>query len=776
MRIFFIISFILMIADLCLILHIIKTGKAGRNQGIAFGITCFQAVMAIAESAGFFSFDGTFQFMGIVSTAAFLLLYLYQKKPAHTIPFAIKAMTVAAVLELTLFNIPTYRVFFGGYETRTLNASDAWIESESSYLNDKGSAADDDNNEIVMTYQNVNLPIRTVSADITFSSISGAANFVIDIKDATQRGDYRYNICEDQIVAKSPTSNYATLDVSGAVSDIRVKFRSVGEGTVSVQRVTLNALIPFEIYYVRFLFLVLTSVLLYGVLKTSFLSRSYQQAEKFCRICTLAAAVVCSIATICIMNYKLPDDTTWKERIENDGGNQVSRELVLAFEQGHVYLDAQPTQELLEMEEPYERWTRDKQAGYEWDHVLYDGKYYSYYGVAPVLLWFWPFYKLTKHYCPSELAILPFAIVGFFGLACFLMKVIKKWFSGIPSGMYLLAMLMMFLNCGAWYSIGRPDFYEVAMISGFCFMIWGCYFLLSANILGDGSISLPKTAIASLLLAIAVLCRPTLVLYCICAAVFMILAAGRSAGENQKFGNQRSIFYLLCAFVPMGVLGLGQMWYNYARFGSPFEFGIQYSLTINNFTKTEFHPALSWIAVYNYLFNAPVFSMRYPEIVTEYQDMGVNGFFYHDLASERTSGLFWLMPPLLAYLFSRKALRLLPERKNKLFWGLVIAVPCVLIPVGIIASVWESGYSARYMSDFAWQMIIGAYAVIFFLYQHQKNETVRKGFSYFFCFSFVWTMLISGVQLFDFTFRYVAYHWDFPEMAYIVDRLFRFWR
>ncbi len=785
MKLFFIFTFVLMIVNLGLLWYMTKADNANKKirniplKSISTGITCWHVFMGTSELVNLFSYWGVFLFMGIVSLLALLFFSIFQKKHSRCACFALKAVAVASVLELTLFNLPTYRVFFGGYEERILFPSDALIESEGTSLNKQKHAISPDNSEMVLTFENINIPVRTVSATVTFSDPGGVATFVADAKDESYAYMYRYDIGKDKIVAKRGTSNYMTLDLSGNVKDMRIKFKSIAAGTIEIHNMTLNAVIPFEIYYIRFLFLILVSTLIYAVLHSSVLAKSFHDTEPLCRICTAIVAVFCCILTFWVTTHKLPTDT-WGEKIEAELGNQVSKELVEAFEHGHVYLDEEPPQELLELDNPYDRYNREHHIEARWDHVFYNGKYYSYYGIAPVILLFLPFHQLTDKYCPNELAVLIFSIIGFTGLAFVIIELIRKWFSRIPAGLYLTAMPMLFLNCGIWFSIARTDFYEVAMASGFAFMTWGIYFLISANILGDGVISLPRTCFCSLFMAIAVLSRPTLVLYCIFAGAVLLFAVKRSSvkskEETPKLWNKRSIFYLLCAFIPMGTLGAVQMWYNYARFGSPFEFGIQYSLTINNFTKTQFHPSLSWIAIYNYLFNAPVFQTSYPQIHTEYQDMQVNGFFYHDLSTANTSGLFWLMPPLSAYLLSGKALKKLPDWKTKIITSITIGVPCILIPVGIVASVWESGYAARYMSDIAWQMILGAYAVIFFLYLCLKDETKKELVKLFFCGSFVWTFIISGVQIFDAAFRYTDAHYDAPDMAYLIDRLFCFWR
>jgi hypothetical protein len=298
-------------------------------------------------------------------------------------------------------------------------------------------------------------------------------------------------------------------------------------------------------------------------------------------------------------------------------------------------------------------------------------------------------------------------------------------------------------------------------------------------------------------MAIAVLCRPTLVLYCICAAVFIICGAPRMSDKTlpsgkPKFFTGSSVKYMICALLPMVVIGLVQMGYNFARFGNPLEFGIQYSLTINDFTRAQFHGKLSWIAIYNYFFNPPVFTPKYPIVSTNFQYLGVNGFFYSDYdATHNTSGLFFLALPMFAYFFSGRALRTFPDRRTKIARAAAIAVPCLIMPFIIVFSVWESGYAVRYMADFSWQAVTGAFAIIFDLVcrnddQSKRNiakalvcrnddQSKRNIAKALLCFACLWALVVSGVQSLGQAFRFAQYHKDFPEIAYMIENTFAFW-
>lgn len=224
----------------------------------------------------------------------------------------------------------------------------------------------------------------------------------------------------------------------------------------------------------------------------------------------------------------------------------------------------------------------------------------------------------------------------------------------------------------------------------------------------------------------------------------------------------------------MLIIAAIQMWYNNIRFLSPFDFGIQYSLTINDFTNAQYHTKLSLVPLYNYLFVPPAFTMRYPFVMTHYQDLDLEGFLYADLVTSNTSGLFFIVLPMFAYFFGVKAFKKLPDRKSKISSLLTVLLPCLIMPLIIMASVWESGYSVRYMVDFAWQMTLGAFAIFFYLYLKTKNETTKTLLKKFFMFSMVWAIVIGGFQIANQMFNngYNLYY----EVQYTIEQAFAIWK
>lgn len=74
-----------------------------------------------------------------------------------------------------------------------------------------------------------------------------------------------------------------------------------------------------------------------------------------------------------------------------------------AFQKGQLHIDVEPEPELLELANPYDPAQRQG-IYYLWDRALYNGKYYSYFGVTPILTVYYPFY-LAMHSLPSETTV-----------------------------------------------------------------------------------------------------------------------------------------------------------------------------------------------------------------------------------------------------------------------------------------------------------------------------------------------------------------------------------
>ena len=121
--------------------------------------------------------------------------------------------------------------------------------------------------------------------------------------------------------------------------------------------------------------------------------------------------------------------------------NQINQELVDAFEKGQVSLLDPVPQALLDVDNPYD-WTQRTTMGesYKWDHLLYNGKYYSYYGITTVLTLFMPYHKITGKYFSTALATYIYSMIALIFIALIYISVVKNWFKKIPFRMTIMGL------------------------------------------------------------------------------------------------------------------------------------------------------------------------------------------------------------------------------------------------------------------------------------------------------------------------------------------------
>lgn len=723
------------------------------------------------------AYNGAFALMGVTALLEAVTYLVTRKKQNRTFRFFGKLLLVATVLELTIFQFPSYHLFFGGdYPEKTILPSELLVEAGNTEISDTGNMILKGKDEVVLTISNLQQQVGTVRVQAQCKGNTKQSKLVLDASDETHQ-DYRFDFATSSLVQNSEISKYISCQLSGKVNNLRVKFTGYQDGdVVQLQNIQLNAQIPFQVSLLRMALIVLLGTLAYAIVCAPLLRKSYQDSKRFCRRSVSIMTAVVMVLAVLIVVKELPDGGI-KNQLKLDSGNQITQELVDAFEKKQISLLKEPSEELKAMENPYDWSLRGAQeVKAEWDHVYYEGKYYSYYGIAPVILLFLPYHAITDHYCSTNLAVLLFGLIGLLFLAMTYMAIVKRWFKEVPAGCVIAGLAILFSACGIWYSLGRTLFYEISISSGFAFVAVGAYCLFSSNVLGKGKISLVRTALASLFFGIAVLCRPTLAVYAICLCLYFLFAIPRAGkvlteGSVNGVNRVRQIGYIICAVLPIMALGIVQMWYNTARFGSPFDFGIQYSLTINDFTHTQYQTHFVLIGLLNYLFAAPAFSADYPFITTPFSKMGVNGYYFSD--NGNTSGILFLALPVLAYfLYSRSALRRLPDRKSRWKSALFVGLPCVIMPLVIICSVWESGYAIRYTADFSWEIIMGAYAILFFLYQKSQNETKKDYLRKFMAFSMIAAILVNGIQIFNFTFPAD----DYPTLCSHLEQLIAFWK
>lgn len=276
--------------------------------------------------------------------------------------------------------------------------------------------------------------------------------------------------------------------------------------------------------------------------------------------------------------------------------------LVQGFRAGQLNVNRTPAPGLAQLPNSY---NPAANAPFVWDksHLSYEmsyyqGKLYLYFGVTPALALFWPYEMLTGHYLSHRNAVVLFVGLGFLAGAGLLYGLWRRYFPETSIWVVTAGVLALGLVSGIVEMLAACGVYEVARTCGFAFAMLSLGAIWRA--LHEPERQVTWLALASLAYGLAVGARPSLLF----GAIILLVPLARA-----QFGERISgprIGLLLAAVVPLTLIGLGLMLYNFRRFGSPFEFGWHYQLTNSqNTAARQFSLSYLWFN-FRFYFLEPV--------------------------------------------------------------------------------------------------------------------------------------------------------------------------
>lgn len=357
-----------------------------------------------------------------------------------------------------------------------------------------------------------------------------------------------------------------------------------------------------------------------------------------------------------------------------------------AFLSGHLdfqydYID----ERLLAMENPYDAQARaDLGVYYHWDHAFYDGHYYMYFGVVPVFLAFMPYRLITGQALTGYHVTQLFTAVFIAGVFSLFHLLGKKFFKKTPFALYLLVCsAVSYLS--VWNAVATPALYGMCIVCALGLAVWSVYLFAKAVLFTENeNRAIALATLASLLGALEFGCRPTVGLSNLLALPLLIVFL-----KKHKI-TAKLILKLALAALPYVLVAAGLMWYNNARFGSPFEFGQSYQLTVTD--QSSYGNMLSRLdlsavlyCLYYYLLN-----LNNPTILP-------------------SLGLLISFPFLLgglALVFKRQNRQALQEAKLTPFFAFVLLSVLVII---VFEALWAPHPTPRYRMDFSWLLGLAAF-------------------------------------------------------------------
>lgn len=562
-----------------------------------------------------------------------------------------------------------------------------------------------------ISLENIDRILSNACIDINILNLNENENVSITVWQSVTDESHKmyYGLPEREIWTNEARSTYMTYHLYGKCTALNV-VPVLNIGRIVSFEIKLNPVIPIFFSWERVLAVFLSLIFVYllrpasALHKITYNSLNYRNKNFLIVIFFVFQAFVCWKMTTINPVFQ------W-ERGDNQ---QQYQKLTEAFVEGSFSLLDEPTESLKQMENPYDYDYRQivmSESGewYKWDHAYYEGKYYVYFGVVPVVLFYLPVYLITGAHLANHTMVFITSLLFLLGLIGVFDELIKKWFHKISVAVWFLLMELVIAGSGVIYITKRPDLYTVPIFLGLAFGLLGFWCFLKAG--QEEKVSSRHIVWGSLFTALIAGCRPQLFVF---VSFFIILFACKLFDVKQR--NKAEIKEIAISFLmPMIMVAVLLMLYNYIRFGSVLDFGANYNLTFNDMRRRGWVWDRLSLGILAYLWQPLKTTLKYPFVEAIYfntQYMGIT------ILEATYGGVFMVCPfawfSFLPFFF-KKQLR----EKKKVPWWLAICSFAMAIII-VVVDTEMSGILMRYFGDFRLFIMLASAISVCMICEHKK--------------------------------------------------------
>lgn len=562
--------------------------------------------------------------------------------------------------------------------------------------------------------------VNSVSFDIRLNSLYAndtTVRIAYRIYDENSIGSPTEALSEVTAVGIEPRRVTAYMRSQGKADKLEIDFRNCDEEII-VSDIKINPSYEFGFNPVRFCVIYVLACFIY-VMNANSNAKKLRNSMNY-SYAAYTAVYICSIASVAM----------WILNISAEGGNYIPYPLENAIEtynpyvqqfdafmKGQLHFDVKPTAELLALENPY---NPDLREGiyYLYDRAFFDGKYYSYFGIAPIILIYFPFYLITHGLPVDSTVTLILSLIT----AIFMPLSVIEWAKLRNSN--IRPWLAAVCGIGAFFASsvliiqrGYTPFYYIASISGMAFVSAFAFWMLKALGAQKRKSKILYFIFAGLSFAFAFLSRVNSVIApAIIIAVFVLIYSIRKIKEKEI----SSLIAEMAALALPVVCAMGfSLYYNHARFGNPLQFGADYQLTIADASLYELGADGIIPSIIHYFLQPFGLIEEFPYIGFDYFRLSDYGRFVY---VDTNYGIFALpfMLSLFLSIFIFKSKKASKESKALLAAGIISLF------VTAFANFCLGGVIFRYTSDISLTAaLISAVILMEICTSVQQNESKR---------------------------------------------------
>lgn len=611
------------------------------------------------------------------------------------------SILLAFILELAFFQFPYFSQHFGNYHRTELDLS--------SLNGFNGEALPLLPENPTVSFDNLSLPVCSVTVRTAGPAqvLSGNIGICDEANAYVTMGAGSF-----QVNPGGRESSFTVpLHSRGSLSRLRINFTDSMDEPVFLLSVVLNEQVPLKLHWLRTLSMAGLLFILFAVLRFKLYKAEYCPEKKSHQLMNLAVLALCLLISLGVFykadsahSYLRPypslDEIRSPEMVVDAYMQQLD-----AFEKGQAALDLDVNPELETLSNPYDKGERDKkEVSYHWDRAYYKGKYYSYFGLAPLFTVYYPVYWLTGM-LPTELLaaslLTIFAILAVFGAIHGLFLTFRPRANLL---LFLIGEAAVVSGSFLYLMQASLSFYYLPLISG---VGWLAAFAAFSTFACREKKAGPRSllfVLAGISIVMLVLSRPNMVLLAMAfaAPMFLGILTSRSRSLHEK---------LLCAvpfLVPVFLGGAAVMYYNYIRFDSIFEFGTTFQLTESDIRYNSISLSLHHFCsmLYHYFMEPFVYMEFFPFLrFTTEKCIDFGNYLYQ----EYSAGLFQ-MPLNLGILLSCFLLGSKEKKDSLKKWT------CGLLLLGILGLGYldflMGGIHIRYVCDLSLAVSLLAFFLV----------------------------------------------------------------
>ena len=622
------------------------------------------------------------------------------------------AFFFAAFLELCVFQFSYFSQYFGDYSRKELDLSEmeGYNGEALPLLPENPTVSFDGLSETVrsVTVRTAG-PVRVLSGNIGICDEANAYRTM-------GAGSFQVN------PGGQESSFTVRLKSHGKLTRLRINFTEEPQEPVFLLSVVLNERIPLRIHGLRLFLMAGIFFALFSILRFRLYEAEYCPEKRSHQGMNLLVLGFCLLVSCWILyggepshqylrSYPSLEEIRSPEMVVDAYMQQLD-----AFEKGRTALDLDVNPALEELDNPYDKGERDKkEITYHWDRAYYQGQYYSYFGLAPLFMVYYPVYWLTGR-IPTELLagtlLSVFAMIAVFGAVHGLYRTFRPRANLV---LFLVGEAAVVFGSFLYLMQASASFYYLPLICGTGWLAGFTPFSCFACLKDRGRGRMCLFALAGISVVMLVLSRPNMVLLAaaFAAPLFLRVLFDRQAAFGDKLQG------VLSFLVPVLLGGIGVMYYNQIRFGSVFEFGTAYQLTESDIRYNEItlslHHFLSM--AYHYFAEPFVYTEFFPFLrFTTEKCVDFGNYLYQEYGA----GLFQ-MPLNLGIFLAGLTFCLKDKKKSFKRWS------CGLLLVGILGLGYLDfllgGIHIRYVCDLSLAVSLLAFLLIL---EHIHFEGTRS--------------------------------------------------